>query len=98
MSESFLPDFIYPLKEPTRFDDEYGEGYSYALVADEDPGECFIVDCWIVNQQGEKHPGLDASPVPISAESVEIDEGEYFTNLYGRGDRTVRLMAAKVGM
>ena len=72
----FKPGFIYPLKDPQRFDDEYGEGFDHVAVPEGmDPLNCTIIDMWPVNAEGQVHPGYDAAPVPIRAEDVELARG-----------------------
>jgi hypothetical protein len=75
-SPLFEAGLMYPLNDPTRYDDEYGEGYGFAAI-DEDaiPGECWVHDCWIVNARGEKHPGLNECPVPIRRDAVDMNRG-----------------------
>lgn len=56
----------YRLADATAYDDEYGEGYRFAetyghITCD----NMTIVDCWITDEFGNVHPGLDASPVPV---------------------------------
>lgn len=66
----------YPLKDPQRYDDEYGEGFAYAAVADETPPDgCWMADCWIVDKHGAVHPGYDQNPVPIRSEDLKTEEG-----------------------
>lgn len=66
----------YPLLDPERYDDEYGEGYAFAAVADDVPeAGIWLADCWIVNRAGEVHPGLDACPVPIRADDLDLANG-----------------------
>lgn len=76
MSNKFKSEYLYPFVDPGEYDDDYGEGYSYALVAEEHPSECFIVDCWIVNEQGDKHPGIDCFS--------RIDQVKVFMSLRSR--------------
>lgn len=74
----FQAGFIYPLKDKERYDDDLGTGYDHVAVphdADDFVERCSLLDCWIVNKDGEVHPGYDANPVPIQREDVEIDEG-----------------------
>ncbi len=77
---TFETGMTYALKDSSTYDDEYGEGYNYAQAY----GDCtgmFITDCWIVNEHGEIHPGLNEQPVPVRfdslvAESATPTEGE----------------------
>lgn len=73
----FSPGYVYPLKDATRFDDELGVGYGFVALADYGPitSDCFVHDAWIVNAKGERHPGLNVSPVPIRADDVILTEG-----------------------
>lgn len=69
----FQAGFMYPLKDPSYFDDDLGSGYSLVAVPKEyDPGPCWMIDIWPVNQAGEVHPGYAASPVPIRADDVVL--------------------------
>lgn len=64
----------YPLVDPERYDDEYGEGYAFARVAGDMMGlEMTIVDCWIVDAEGTRHPGIDSCPVPVRIQDVDVD-------------------------
>ena len=68
---TFKAGATYPLKDPERYDDEYGEGYGYAQAY----GQCdgmTISDCWIVNKEGDIHPGMDESPVPVCINDLDI--------------------------
>lgn len=61
----------YALKNPTAYDDEFGEGYGRAETYGHiDCEGMFIVDCWIVNDAGEVHPGMSESPVPVRFDDV----------------------------
>ncbi len=79
--------YVYPLKDPTRFDDAFGSGYGYAALVDRGPipTECWAHDAWIVNAQGEVHPGLDESPVPIRLDEIVGSAGRPAARDYGRG-------------
>jgi hypothetical protein len=66
---SFSSNTRYPLVDPTRYDDDLGEGYAFAHTVENVDG-CTIVDCWIVNEAGEVHPGYDECAVPIRYEDV----------------------------
>lgn len=62
----------YPLVEPDSFDDDCGEGYGFARVAgDLHDLPMTMVDCWIVNQEGDRHPGYDQCPVPVRIQDVD---------------------------
>lgn len=68
---TFKSNTSYALKNPTAYDDEYGTGYGRAETYG--PIDCegmFIVDCWIVNDVGEVHPGYNESPVPVRFEDL----------------------------
>jgi hypothetical protein len=73
----FEAGFMYPLKDPERYDDEeYGAGYAFAMIdADASPGTCWMHDAWIVNAKGEKHPGYEESPIPVRREDVDMMAG-----------------------
>ena len=67
----FQSGITYPLKDPTSYDDEFGEGYGYAQAY----GNCdgmIITDCWIVNKAGDIHPGMDECPVPIHIDDLDM--------------------------
>ena len=62
----------YPLKDTS----QYGARYRYALTQSEGiPKQCWIVDCWIVDQHGHRHPGIDAVPIPVQHQDVYISKG-----------------------
>ena len=77
--------WIYPLVDPDRYWDEddadrYAispdKRYSYALIpSDLDPGDCYVVDAWISDENGNPHPGYDQCPVPILKEDVDLSRG-----------------------
>ena len=67
---SFKSGMSYALKDPTRYDDEHGEGYGRVEVLEGGEG-MFITDCWVTNDAGEVHPGYAESPVPIQFQDVE---------------------------
>lgn len=80
----FQQNCIYPLKHPDRYDDEFGEGYDHALVANYGPiaQDIRIHDAWIVKAEGELHPGLNRSPIPVRLEDVEQAQGRPFSRVY----------------
>lgn len=43
-------------------------GYHYAKPVH--TGDYSICDCWIVNKEGEIHPGFNVSPVPVNRDSI----------------------------
>lgn len=45
------------------------QGYNYLIP--NDTGNYWMIDCWIVNEQGEKHPGYDVAPVPLATSGLE---------------------------
>jgi hypothetical protein len=70
----FVTGTTYPLVDADAFDDEYGEGYGYARVAGDLHGlPMTMVDCWIVDREGVRHPGVDQCPVPVRLQDVVID-------------------------
>jgi hypothetical protein len=72
----FLAGYIYPLIDADHFDDDLGTGYDHIMIPhDATPGECYIHDAWIVNSDGEVHPGYNANPHPFRLDSVEIEKG-----------------------
>jgi hypothetical protein len=84
----FRENHIYPLKDTHRYDDDLGEGYDHALLADRGPVPegCWVHDAWIVRANGMVHPGLDASPVPVRLEDVEETRGGSFVRPGTGGD------------
>lgn len=76
----FQQNYIYPLKDADRFDDEFGEGFDHALLADRGPiaPGVWVHDSWIVKANGKVHPGLSESPVPIRLEDVDETLGRPF--------------------
>jgi hypothetical protein len=76
---SFKTGTTYPLVEQDRFDDDYGEGYGFARVAgDLHDLPMTMVDCWIVNREGDRHPGYDECPVPVRIQ--DVDEANAFAS------------------
>lgn len=45
------------------------EGYNYLIPVD--TGNYWMIDCWIVNEKGEKHPGYNIAPVPVTTSNLE---------------------------
>ena len=69
---TFKSNTVYALQDPERYDDEEGQGYDRV----ETYGACdgmFITDCWIVNADGEIHPGYAECPVPVRYDDVKPD-------------------------
>ena len=69
---TFKSNTVYRLKDPERYDDEYGVGFDRI----ETYGDCdgmFITDCWVVNSEGDIHPGYESSPMPVRYDDVEPD-------------------------
>lgn len=56
---------ILPHKSPEGFDDEFGEGYAYVQPAHDIAQQDRVVDCYVVDEAGRRHPGLDFCPVPV---------------------------------
>lgn len=74
----FQAGYIYPLREPDSYDDEYGEGYAYmAIPHDREPGDCYMVDAWIVNERGHPHPGYGDCPVPVRRDDLVMAKGRF---------------------
>ena len=77
--------WIYPLVDPNRYWDEDDaetydidprKRYAYARVAtDADPGDCYIHDVWIVDDEGHMHPGYDSCPVPVRIDDLVLSRG-----------------------
>lgn len=75
----FQTGVTYPLKDPESYDDEYGQGYAYA----QSYGNCdgmIITDCWIVDKDGNIHPGMDESPVPVHIDDVDTEAAFHTQN------------------
>lgn len=72
--------YLYPLKIADRFDDDFGKGYRYALLADRGsvPLDCWVHDAWIVKRNGKVHPGLCETPVPVRLEDIDETNGRHF--------------------
>jgi len=80
---SFESGRTYPLRDPTRYDDDdFGTGYGFAR-ADQGTDGCFIADCWIVDGHGRVHPGYSESPVPIRYQDVVDDPMETLRSYAG---------------
>jgi hypothetical protein len=61
---------LYKFDGESFFDeDEAHPGYTYALP--NFTGRFWVCDCWIVNEQGERHPDYDVAPVPLTACNLE---------------------------
>ncbi len=76
MSEHFSTGTTYPLVDASIFDDELGVDYGYAEVAGDLHGlRMTMVDCWIVDIKGNRHPGYDQCPVPVRIEDVDVASG-----------------------
>lgn len=68
----FKPNHLYPLKDT----DTYGPRYRFALTLSEPISpQCWVLDGWIADQHGNKHPGVDSVPVPVRRDSVFISKG-----------------------
>lgn len=76
----FRQNHIYPLRRPDRYDDGFGNGYEHALLVDRGPiaADCWVHDAWIVKANGDVHPGLKLSPVPVRIEDVDVARGRPF--------------------
>lgn len=69
----------YALRDADRYDDEHGIGYGRV----ETYGECegmYITDCWVVNEEGEIHPGYSESPIPVRFDDVDPSTARPGTN------------------
>lgn len=77
---------IYPLIDAARFDDAFGIGYDHAVLADYGPvmSACRVHDAWIVKANGDAHPGLNASPVPVTIDDVDKVRGRAFQGILRR--------------
>ena len=77
-----LPGFAYPLCDPGRYDDEYGVGYDHATLPKGAraslPGGAVmsINDMWICRATGDVHPGLNACPIPVRIENIDLSAGK----------------------
>lgn len=76
---SFKSGMSYALKDPTRYDDEYGEGYGRVEALEGGDG-MFITDCWITDDKGKVHPGYAENPVPIQLQDVDLESARPGTN------------------
>lgn len=75
----FTEGWRYPLVDSTQYDDSFGSGYSWALIpegAGPEARDCYVHDAWIINEQGEIHPGLSAAPVPVHVDDVDFEQGK----------------------
>ena len=61
---------VYKLKDPKRYDDDYGTGYDHVETYYPEDGYS-ICDCWVTNARGDIHPGYKDSPMPICFGDVE---------------------------
>lgn len=66
------PGFRYPLLTPGRFDDEFGEGFAFALIPKDGVAGARVHDAWIVNSKGELHPGYSADAIPVLADDLDL--------------------------
>lgn len=72
----FEAGFMYPLKDPEKYDDEFVTGYRFAAIdAGADPGVCWMHDCWIVDENGNRHPGMTEYGAPVRRDDLEMDAG-----------------------
>lgn len=53
----------------SEFSSDDNDGYNYLIP--HDTGNYWMIDCWIVNEQGKKHPGYDVAPVPFATSVLE---------------------------
>lgn len=77
--------WLYPFVDPDQYwDEDDAETYdiepekrfSYARIpTDAHPGDCYILDAWIVDDEGRMHPGYDACPVPVRKEDLDLERG-----------------------
>ena len=78
----FRPGWIYRLNDADAYwDEEDAERYGIdasrrfdhvRIPSDEDPGDCYMVDAWVVDADAAPHPGYDACPVPVRLEDVDV--------------------------
>lgn len=66
------PGFRYPLLTPDRFDDEFGEGFAFALIPSDGMAGARIHDAWVVNERNQLHPGYSANAVPVLADDLDL--------------------------
>jgi hypothetical protein len=77
--QRFQAGWCYPLLEKGLHDDDFGAGFDFVAVPhDTDVPGLHIQDCWLVNAQGEVHPGYGSNPIPISIAAVDIAAGKPF--------------------
>ena len=67
---AFRDHHVYPLLDPTRFDDDLGEGFDHVVVHEGGEG-MILTDAWPCRTDGTMHPGYDACPVPVRFEDVD---------------------------
>ena len=66
--------YMYPLADPTSYDNDEGTGFGYAAIPHDsgDVSQFYVFDVWIVDQDGNPHPGYEANPVPIRPEDLDL--------------------------
>jgi hypothetical protein len=37
-------------------------------------GDFYMVDCWVIDKNGNKHPGIDVCPVPIDVDDLDTTQ------------------------
>lgn len=68
--------YRYPLHDATLFDDAFGVGFDHVEPSDAIATNSFYcVDCWIVDQVGNRHPGYSVSPTPVRREMANQRAG-----------------------
>ena len=47
--------------------------YKYVMPTITDNGQYYCIDCWIVDKNGNAHPGYSNSPVPVNCENINSE-------------------------
>ena len=53
------------------YDSDDDEQYDHVEPAINDNGKFWLVDCWLVTEDGKVHPGYNVSPVPVRVEDID---------------------------
>jgi len=64
----FLRDVIYKAIE--LYDDEMPQYDCYTPDIDANSNEMYCFDCWVCDEKGNLHPGINRSPVPVRKENL----------------------------
>lgn len=70
------PERCWDEEDAKRYDIASDEHYSYARVpTGTDQGYCYLMDVWIVDDEGRPHPGYDDYPIPVRTEDLYLERG-----------------------